>query len=45
MCETRMSDLGIIAMNYKVRTPVDDISLTFVQKHPRCLFKPSLFDY
>ena len=42
MNETRMSDLGVIAMKYEVKIPVDDICLSFVQKHPRSLFKPIL---
>ena len=44
MAEDRMSDLGVIAMNYEIKISVDDICLAFVQKNPRRLFKPTLFD-
>ena len=44
MSETRMSDFGVIVVNYEVKIPVDDLCLVFVQKHPRRLFKPTLFD-
>ena len=43
MTEGRVSDLAVIAMNYDVRIPVDDICKAFVQAQPRRLFQPSLF--
>ena len=43
MTEERMSDLAVIAMNYNIRIPVDDVCKAFVQTHPRRLFQPLLF--
>ena len=34
MTEERLSDLAIIAMNYSVRVPIDEICHAFVQAHP-----------
>ena len=43
MTEERMSDLAVIAMNYNIRIPVDDVCKPLIQAHPRRLFQPSLF--
>ena len=43
MAEDHMGDLGIIAMHYGVRIPVEDVCQAFARENPSCLFKSSLF--
>ena len=44
MAEELFSDLAVIAMHYGERIAVDDIMHTFIQLHPRRLFKASLLE-
>ena len=44
MAEEHFSDLAVIAMHYGERIPVDDVLRTFIQLHPRRLFKASLLE-
>ena len=44
MAEEHFSDLAVMAMHYGERIPVGDVLHTFVQLHPRRLFKASILE-